>query len=225
MLQFRTRVKICCIANTQEAAIAIRYGADAIGLVGAMPSGPGIITDETARQIATELSPPVASFLLTSETTAQKISEHVLDVGASTIQIVSHIDPEESAKLAKLIPMIKRVQVIHVEDDACLCLMEDYQAYYNAFLLDSGKPSAKIPELGGTGRTHDWNISKQIIAKSDLPVFLAGGLTPQNVGDAITRLRPYGIDLCSGVRTDNKLNEARLSAFMNAVHVADQQIR
>lgn len=217
----RTRVKICCIMSLEEAAIASRYGADALGLVGAMPSGPGIISDETAKQIAARVPPPIASFLLTSETTAQKISAHVLDVGASTIQIVNHIDPDESARLAELIPAIKRVQVIHVEDNACLELINDYQAHNNAFLLDSGKPSAQIPELGGTGRTHDWEISKQIIASSKQPVFLAGGLTPDNVADAITRLRPYGIDLCSGVRTEDKLDEAKLSSFMNAVRQAD----
>ena len=73
MSHFRTRVKICCIMSLEEAAIASRYGADALGLVGAMPSGPGIISDETAKQIAARVPPPIASFLLTSETTAQKI--------------------------------------------------------------------------------------------------------------------------------------------------------
>lgn len=216
----RTRVKICCIANSQEAELAIRYGADALGLVGEMPSGPGIISDDVATEISSRTPPPVSTFLLTSETRADRIADHVLKVGASTVQIVTHIDTDESKRLADLIPHIRRVQVIHVEDDTCLSLIRIYEENCHAFLLDSGKPSAAVPELGGTGRTHNWEISRQFIMQSKLPVFLAGGLTPENVGNAIDKLQPFGVDLCSGVRSYDKLDEEKLSAFMKAVRTA-----
>lgn len=218
----RTRVKVCCIASNDEAAMAIAEGADAIGLVGPMPSGPGIIDLATAREIADRIEPPIATFLLTSEITAQAIIEQVASTRANTVQVVNHIDPSESEKLARSLPMVRRVQVIHVEGFEALELLPDYSPHNHAFLLDSGKPNASIAELGGTGRTHDWSISAEIVKKSTLPVFLAGGLKPENVGAAITQVRPFGVDLCSGVRTNDQLDRTKLRAFMRAVRSADQ---
>jgi phosphoribosylanthranilate isomerase len=217
----RTRVKVCCIASVSEARMAIDAGADAIGLVGAMPSGPGPIDDDLIAQITAAVPPPVASFLLTSQTTAPAIAAHVEATRPSTVQIVCHIDPAEAEGLATLLPGVRRVQVIHVEDAACLELIDAYGAHVDAFLLDSGRPGAAVPEFGGTGRVHDWDLSAAFVEASPLPVFLAGGLTPANVGKAIARVRPYGVDLCSGVRTEGRLDPAKLAAFMAAVHDAD----
>lgn len=213
----RTRVKICCIASRYEAELAIRYGADAVGLVGEMPSGPGTIDDDAARSIAREIPPPVASFLLTSRVTADDVVDHVNYCGTNTVQIVHHIDPKEYPAIAEALPGTKRVQVIHVEDHGALDLMTAYEPYVHAFLLDSGRPHAPIVELGGTGRTHDWQISKKFVASSRLPVFLAGGLQPDNVADAIATVQPYGVDLCSGVRTNGALDAEKLAAFMAAL--------
>ena len=95
-----------------------------------------------------------------------------------------------------------------------------YAPFVDAFLLDSGKPGAAIPTLGGTGDVHDWDISAAFVAASPRPVFLAGGLTAANVGAAIARVRPFGVDLCSGVRTDDRLDAAKLAAFVGAVRQA-----
>ncbi|MCX7324590.1 MAG: hypothetical protein NTZ14_09195 [Hyphomicrobiales bacterium] len=116
----RTRVKVCCISSVAEADLAVSLGADALGLVGAMPSGPGPIADELIAEIAARVPPPVATFLLTAETKAEAIAAHAIKVGASTVQIVSHIDPAEAARLPRLIPHIRRVQVIHVEGEDAL---------------------------------------------------------------------------------------------------------
>ena len=213
----RTRVKVCCIASVEEARLAIDLGADALGLVGAMPSGPGIISDETAREIAEFCPPAVSTFLLTSETVASAIAEHVRDVGASAVQIVNHIDPAESIRLVDLIPDIRRVQVIHVEDESAIDLLAPYASYNHAFLLDSGKPNAIVPTLGGTGQTHDWQTSKAFVERSPLPVFLAGGLKPENVREAIRQVRPFGLDLCSGVRSNDHLDPSKLKRFFDAV--------
>jgi phosphoribosylanthranilate isomerase len=217
----RTRVKVCCIASVEEARMAIDAGADAIGLVGAMPSGPGPIDDRLIAEVAAAVPPPVASFLLTSESTARAIADHVGTTRPSTVQLVCHIDPAEAERLAALSPGVRRVQVIHVEDASCLALIGDYAPHVHAFLLDSGRPGAAVPEFGGTGRVHDWELSAAFVKASPLPVFLAGGLTPANVGAAIGKVRPYGVDLCSGVRTEGRLDPAKLAAFMAAVRDAD----
>ncbi len=217
----RTRIKICCIASIDEAQLAIAAGADALGLVAAMPSGPGPIPDARIAQIAAWTPPPVATFLLTSETTAQRIVEHVRATQPSTVQIVGHIDPDEAAQLARLLPHVRRVQVIHVEGPEALALIPAYAPHVHAFLLDSGRPGAAVPELGGTGRTHDWSVSARFVRASPRPVFLAGGLDDTNVADALRQVRPYGIDLCSRVRTDGKLDVMKLALLMGAVRDVD----
>jgi phosphoribosylanthranilate isomerase len=218
----RTRIKICCMASLEEAQLAIRSGADAVGLVGAMPSGPGAIDDRTIAAIAARVPPPIATFLLTSEVTAAAIARHVERTRPSTVQIVSHISTLESAQLAELSPGTRRVQVIHVEDERALDMAEGYAPYVHAYLLDSGRPNLGVPEFGGTGRIHDWRISAEFVRRSPHPVFLAGGLSPANVGEAIRRVRPFGVDLCSGVRTAGRLDSNKLSAFMKAVHQEDR---
>ena len=173
----RTRLKVCCIASRAEAEIAIRAGADALGLVGAMPSGPGPISDDLITEIAAAVPPPVSTFLLTSETSADAVAAHVRRTAPTTVQIVSHIEPAQAVRLASLIPSTRRVQVVHVESPESLDLLPAYAPHVHAFLLDSGRPGAAVPELGGTGRAHDWEISAAFVRASPVPVFLAGGLT------------------------------------------------
>jgi phosphoribosylanthranilate isomerase len=219
----RTRIKVCCIASIQEARLAIEAGADALGLVGAMPSGPGPIPDAKIAEVAVFTPPPVATFLLTSEQRADAISAHVRRTHPTTVQIVSHINPAESARLAELEPHVRRVQ-IHVEGPSVLDLITAYVPYVHAFLLDSGRPRATTPELGGTGRQHDWEVSAEFVRASPLPVFFAGGLSAANAEDAIGRVRPFGLDLCSGVRTNGRLDAGKLSAFVRAVRQADEKL-
>lgn len=217
----RTRVKICCIADADEAELATDLGADALGLVGAMPSGPGVIADAAIAVIAATVPPPVETVLLTAETRAEAIAAHALRAGTGAVQIVSHIPEEEAAKLARILPVVRRIQVIHVEDGGAVDLIPIYAPHVHAFLLDSGRPGAAVPELGGTGRTHDWTISQRFVDRSPRPVFLAGGLTADNVADALRRVRPFGVDLCSGVRSDGRLDRWKLERFMRAVEAAD----
>ena len=213
-----TRIKICCISSLDEAKLAVDHGAHALGLVSAMPSGPGVIEDDVIRQIADWAPPAVATFLLTAHTLASDIADHVHDCGTNTVQVVNHLDPGEWSRLVTLLPAARRrVQVIHVEDDSALDLLEDYSNFVHAFLLDSGKPSADVPQLGGTGRVHDWEVSARFVERSAKPVFLAGGLNETNVQRAISEVKPFGIDLCSSVREDGLLSASRLSRFMQSV--------
>ncbi len=217
----RTRIKICCISSIEEAQLATAAGVDALGLVGAMPSGPGPIDDDLIRDIVRTVPPPVATFLLTSRTDATDIADHVRYCGVNTVQIVNHIEPTVLESLAKMTPQVRRVQVIHVEGESALDLIDDYAAFADAFLLDSGRPSAAIAELGGTGRTHDWKISTEFVRRSPKPVFLAGGLKPNNVTDAIRAVRPFGVDVCSGLRTNGALDAEKVAAFAKEIRGVD----
>jgi len=218
----RTRVKVCCIASVEEARLAIQAGADAIGLVGAGPLSPRTIPDARIAEITAAAPPPVATFLLTAERTADAISAHIRRTRPTAVQILAPLDPAEAARLAKLEPHVRRVQVIHVEGPAASDLVPAYTPHVHALLLDSGRPNAAAPEFGGTGRLHDWAVSADIVRASRLPVFLAGGLSAANAADAIRRVGPFGLDLCSGVRTEGRLDPDKLAAFMLAVRRADE---
>ena len=221
----RTRIKICCIASIAEAALAVQHGADAVGLVGAMPSGPGPIDDASIAAIVPTVPPPVASVLLTSECDAHAIAAYVARTRPAVVQVVRHIDPAEAAVLAVLLPLTRRIQVIHVDGAAVLDLIPAYSPHVDAFLLDSGQPGAATPTFGGTGEVHDWAVSAAFVAASRRPVFLAGGLNAANVGKAILQVRPFGVDVCSGVRTDGLLDPGKLAAFVAAVSTADDKGR
>ncbi|MFN0149524.1 MAG: phosphoribosylanthranilate isomerase [bacterium] len=216
----RPRMKICCISSIDEAALAIRYGASALGLVSAMPSGPGVIDDDTIAEIARRIPPGVASFLLTSRIDADAIIEQQRHTGVNTVQLCDAVAPNGHVRLREALRGIRIVQVIHVRSDASVAEALDAATRVDALLLDSGNPSLAVKELGGTGRTHDWQLSRRIVDESPVPVFLAGGLTESNVGEAIRAVRPFGVDLCSGVREAGRLSEAKLARFVAAVAAA-----
>ena len=211
------RVKVCCIASEEEAALAVRMGASALGLVSRMPSGPGPIPESRIRDIAETVPPGVATFLLTCETTAEPIIRQQRFCRTTTLQLVDEVEPGVHARLRDALPGISIVQVIHVRDDDALKQSVAVAPAVDALLLDSGNPSLSTKELGGTGRVHDWAVSRRIRDSVDVPVFLAGGLNPENVGKAITQVAPFGVDVCSGLRTNGMLDETKLVAFMRAV--------
>lgn len=211
------RVKVCCIASEDEAALAVRMGASALGLVSRMPSGPGPIPESRIRDIVDTVPPGVATFLLTCETTAEPIIRQQRFCRTTTLQLVDEVEPGVHARLRDALPGISIVQVIHVRDDNALKESVAVAPAVDALLLDSGNPSLSTKELGGTGRVHDWSVSRRIRDSVDVPVFLAGGLDPANVGKAIVQVAPFGVDVCSGLRTDGMLDETKLAAFMRAV--------
>ncbi len=213
----KPRVKICCISSVREAKMAINHGAAALGLVGSMPSGPGVIEDELIKQIVKTVPPPISSFLLTSETNASAIISHYKRVHTTTIQIVDELENQDYELLRKELPNVKLVQVIHVIDDKSVEEAIAISKFVDAVLLDSGNPNLAVKELGGTGRTHNWKLSRTIRDSISIPLFLAGGLNKSNVREAIETVQPFGIDLCSGVRTNGVLDEEKLRAFFDKV--------
>lgn len=213
----KPRIKICCISSLEEAQLAISAGASALGLVGNMPSGPGVISDELIAQITQNVPPPIATFLLTSETKADNIIAHYQRVNTSTIQLVDALTEGSYADLRAALPHIKLVQVIHVINEKSVEEAIKIAPFVDAILLDSGNPNLAVKELGGTGRTHNWQLSRKIRDAISIPLFLAGGINAENVKEAIETVQPFGIDLCSSVRTNGKLDAKKLEAFFDAI--------
>ena len=216
-LQMRPRVKICCIKSPAEAVLAIACGASALGLVSAMPSGPGVIAEDAIARIVDTVPPPIATFLLTSEHSPNAIIAQQRRCRTNTLQLCDHLPATVYPRLRDQLPGIALVQVVHVTNSASVDYAIAASAHVDALLLDSGNLNLAVKELGGTGRTHDWTLSRRIRDAIGIPVFLAGGLTSANVSDAIAAVEPFGLDLCTGVRTNDKLDPVRLRAFFAAI--------
>jgi phosphoribosylanthranilate isomerase len=202
--------------------LAIEAGASAVGLVSAMPSGPGPIAEDLIAEIAVTIPPAIGSFLLTCKEDVAAIIDQQKRLRVNTIQICDRLSAGAHEELRAALPGISLVQVIHVTGPEAVEEAIGVAPNVDAILLDSGNQALPVKELGGTGRTHDWNLSKRIRELVDVPLFLAGGLKPENVAGAIRAVRPFGVDVCSGLRTNGNLDREKLSQFMKAVNRADE---
>ena len=212
-----TRIKVCCIRSIEEAALALRHGAAALGLVSAMPSGPGVIADDVIREIALWAPPSTRTFLLTARTDADDIARQVRDSKTNTVQLVDSVPLPSLAKLRRLLPDVRLVQVVHVRGETSVQEALQIAPLVDELLLDSGNPSLAVKELGGTGRLHDWNLSRRIVELAGVPVWLAGGLNTANARRAIEAVRPHGLDVCTGLRLNGALDVSLLEEFARAV--------
>ena len=211
------RVKICCIRSVAEAWTAIRHGASALGLVSSMPSGPGVIPDDDIATIAAAVPPPVATFLLTCRQDAASIVEQQRRLRTTTVQVCDRLEKDGYTALRKALPGVRLVAVVHVTGPASVDEAKAVGGHADAVLLDSGRPDLAVKELGGTGRRHDWALSRRIREELDVPVFLAGGITPENAAEAVAAVGPFGIDVCTGVRTEGALDESKLKELFAAL--------
>ena len=213
----RPRIKICCIKSVAEAAMAINHGASALGLVSTMPSGPGVISEEAIARIAATVPLPIATFLLTCKQSADAIIAQQRRCRTNTLQLCDCVRSEVYPRLRAELPGIALVQVVHITGPDSVNDAMEVARHVDALLLDSGNPALAIKQLGGTGRTHNWTLSRRIRDAVQVPVFLAGGLNPANLPDALAAVQPFGIDVCTGVRTDDKLDPGKLRAFFDAI--------
>jgi len=211
------RVKICCIQSVEEARLAIGCGANALGLVSAMPSGFGPIPEDRIAVIAASIPPGITSVLLTSATDVATIIGQQRRCRTNAVQLVDTVVRGSYEDLRGQLPGVSIIQVIHVRDEYSVAEALGPASRADALLLDSGNPTLAIKELGGTERIHDWELSRRIVDQSPRPVFLAGGLNAGNVADAIRRVRPFGVDVCTGLRVDGRLDSGKLTDFMAAV--------
>jgi len=213
----KTQVKICCIQNADEARSAIRFGASALGLVSEMPSGPGPIPENRIAEIVAEIPSGFHTFLLTSKQDPEAVVLQQRKTKVTTLQLVDAFPASGYNYLRRKLPETQIVQVIHVRGEHSLEEAKQASKHVDALLLDSGNPTLATKELGGTGRTHDWNISRRIREAVEVPVYLAGGLNGNNVAQAIESVRPFAVDVCSGVRTNGALDETKLAAFFRSI--------
>jgi phosphoribosylanthranilate isomerase len=209
----KPRVKVCCIGSVEEARLAVECGASAVGLVSEMPSGPGVIDEELIAEIAARVPPPVATFLLTCKQDAAAIVAQQRRCRTNTLQLCDRVPADTYGELRRELPGVSLVQVVHVAGEESFAEALEAARHADALLLDSGNQSLAVKELGGTGRTHDWRVSRRIVEASPVPVFLAGGLRPENVADAVSTVRPFGLDVCSGVRAGGRLDAEKLKRF------------
>jgi phosphoribosylanthranilate isomerase len=219
----KPRVKICCVSSVDEARLAIEHGASALGLVSSMPSGPGVISEDLIAEIAATAPPGIGTFLLTCETRVELLVEQQRRTRVNTLQLVDSVPPGTHAALRYALPGVSIVQVIHVRNQRSVAEAAEAAPNVDAILLDSGNPALAVKELGGTGRVHDWRLSRQIRESVPRPIFLAGGLRLDNVAEAIRQVGPYGLDLCNGVRTAGNLDAAKLAAFFQSVERAARE--
>ncbi len=211
-------IKTCCIKNRDEAELARKAGANAIGLVSAMPSGPGVISEDVIAELAAEYRGRLDTFLLTSLTGAEQIARQHARCSTSTIQLCDTLTDAQWRKLrAALDGPVKLVGVLHVWDETALAEARRVAQFADWLLLDSGRPADAQKTLGGTGQTHNWQISRRIVQTIKKPVLLAGGLNPSNVRNALREVQPFGVDICSGIRSNDRLDPLKLSAFADAV--------
>lgn len=215
----KVRIKICCINSINEAQMAIRLGASAIGLVSQMPSGPGVISEDLIEEIAASVPPSIGTFLLTCMQNVNFIVEQQKRCKTNTIQICDRLTNGTYKELKAALPGISIVQVIHVSGEESIDEAVNIAPHVNGILLDSGNQNLKIKELGGTGRVHNWEISRRLVEQVKIPVFLAGGLNPDNVTEVIRIVKPFGVDICSGLRVNGYLDENKLKAFIENVSV------
>jgi phosphoribosylanthranilate isomerase len=172
------------------------------------------------QRIAATVPPAIGTFLLTSRQSIADIIKQQRFCRTNTIQICDHLTEGTHHDLKDASPGISVVQVIHITGSESIDAAARIAPHVDAILLDSGNQKLAIKELGGTDRTHDWSLSRAIRERIGIPLFLAGGLTPDNVDQAIEEVGPFGFDLCSSVRTDGKLNATKLKRFFAAVRNA-----
>lgn len=219
-----TKIKICCIQNSEEIELAARYDADAVGLVSDMPSGPGILSDTEIEDLAPRVPMRTRTVLLTSETGAGAIGRQIERFGVDAVQLVDRVSSDTHRALRAGHPDVQIIQVIHVGGTEAVDEAARVAGGVDMLLLDSGRPDAEERQLGGTGRTHDWTTSRRILEAVDVPVWLAGGLDPDNVVEAVRAVRPHGVDVCSGLRPGGRLDEELLRAFARGVRRADREL-
>ena len=211
------KVKICCIRSPDEARMALSFGADALGLVSEMPAGPGELPESVIREIVTGLPAPTGTFLLTALTDAERLIEKVRACSVNTLQLWDPLAPLDYVRLRLALPGVSIVQVIHVTDRSAVGQATAAARQADALVLDSSNPQAPFRWESQAGQTHDWAISREIVETVDCPVLLAGGLDAENVEYAVRTVRPYGVDVCTGVRSDDVLDRRKVAAFFEAL--------
>jgi len=206
-----TLVKICGITDIATASAALACGADMLGFHVELNHARNPVAPEAVDKIVSQLPETCTPVLVTSVTEPEKIIELVVKTGARAVQL--HADRDGIRKIKTALPHLKLFKVINVFDESAIAEAKNYEGVADALVLDSG--IKENGQQGGTGKIHDWSISRKIVESTSLPVILAGGLNPENVAEAVKTVQPYAVDVNSGVsNTDGKKNLENVKLFV-----------
>lgn len=208
------KVKICANKNIYDAESSLMAGADIIGvLVGKNHASNDFISKQQAKEITDYVNHKCLVSLVTHLITADEIIKLTKYIGNDIIQLHSNIKETEVEKIAKELPNVKLVRLIHISSNGKICTDYKNMKYVDYYLLDSFNLNTN--QVGGTGLTHNWNKSRKLIQQLDKPTFLAGGLNPDNVAEAIKITQPYGVDVNSGCKNKTgKKDRIKVSEFV-----------
>jgi len=208
------RVQIAGIKTIEDALMCVKYDCDAIGLlVGKSHNSDDFISASKAKEIIEALPPFISSVIITHLEDSDEIINILKETNANTVQLHSYIKESEVKKIKEALPYVKILRLIHVSEDGKVLNELEKDFIGDCLFLDS--INVKTNQFGGTGLTHDWNKSAEIVRKSKLPVILAGGLNPSNVAKAINIVKPYGVDTNSGCKgKDGYRDEEAMKAFI-----------
>lgn len=211
-----THVKICGVRRVEDALLAASVGAHAVGvLVGRKHASPDFVDAELAAAIIRSLPPFCTGVMVTHWVDPGRIADTAQTIGVHAVQLHGGSPSEVAERLRKRLPYLKLIQAVHVTGPETMEAFRPYLGSVDAILLDTANPATG--QVGGTGLVHDWNVSRAIVQACPLPVILAGGLNPGNVADAIRFVRPYAVDVNSGVKgEDGSKDEGKLRAFVDA---------
>jgi len=196
------KVKICGITNTNDARMAAKFGADALGfLIGIRHKSEDVILPEEAKKIISACPPFVTTVMVTHLLESESIISLFREIGTTAIQLHDEIKLDEIKAIRKALPTVRLIKAVHITDlKESLRRARIFERIVDAIVLDT--INLKEDRIGGTGLTHDWQISKQIKESVSIPIILAGGLNPSNVQEAIRTVRPYAVDVNTGVKKD-----------------------
>ena len=207
------RVKICGITNGADALATVDAGADALGFMFYEPS-PRNVPSAVATEIIRQLPPFVARVGVFVDATADTVRKAVAECGLDTLQFHGDETPEFCRTFAPL----KVYKAFRVQNLESLESLPRYRT--DAWLLDSFAPE----KPGGTGATFNWDLARQA-GKLGRPIILAGGLTPENVAEAVCHVQPYGVDVSSGVEsTPGKKDRVKVQRFVAAARAASAKV-
>jgi len=209
------QVKLCGIKRLEDACLAVEAGADALGfLVGQTHTSADFIAPLTAKAIAATLPSGVTGVLVTHLTDPGDVLDLAALTGLPAVQLHGEIWPEDLARLRRAAPDLTFLKSFHVTDEAGLDYGDAFAGLVDGFVLDTANP--RTGQIGGTGLTHDWRLSRRIVERyRSVPVILAGGLNPENVAAAIAAVGPFGVDVNSGTKgSDGFKSEAKARAFV-----------
>jgi len=208
-------VKICGIRRQEDALIATELGADAIGLlVGQKHNSPDFVSATVARDIFRALPPSVDAVLVTHVEDVDELERLLQESEITTIQLHSEIAPSSVERLRHRLPHLKIFKSVNIISADSVAYPEAFKKLVDGFVLDS--INLATSQVGGTGKTHDWSVSRQIVMRyPEVPIILAGGLNSENVRSAIERVRPFGVDVNSGTKAADGFKDPRkIEAFI-----------